>query len=163
MANITIGGGGASLFKDAIPSALQFTNWDNYQWFQQGGQGFNINYSNFQNSPSYFHHVLDTANRKFFALPQAMSSKYDYRYDKQSPIGVYKYDHQTDNSQFITLDKTDVYNNRTRFSNSSNYNFNNVIYDETTNKLFWFCLMIRHFGRSIKATATLLKKPPVRW
>lgn len=139
MANITIGGGGASLFKDAIPSALQFTNWDNYQWFQEGGQGFNINYQNFQNSPGYFHHVLDTANKKFFALPQGMSSKYDYRYDKQSPIGVYKYDHQTDTSQFITLDKTDVYNNRTRFSSSSNYNFNNVIYDESTNKLFWFC------------------------
>jgi len=42
MANITIGGSG-SVFKDAIPSALQFSSWDNYKWFQEGGQGVNIN------------------------------------------------------------------------------------------------------------------------
>lgn len=158
MANITIGGGGASLFKDAIPSALQFTSWDNYQWFQQGGQGFNINYQNYLFNPVNFNHVFDTVNKKFFALPQGMGSKYDYKYDKQSPIGVYKYDHQTDTCQWIEFDKTDVYNNRTRFSNSNNNNYFNVVYDETTDKLYWFCLNDKTLWEINQANGHLTQK-----
>ena len=77
MANITIGGGG-SAFKDAIPSALQFSSWDNYKWFQQGGQGLNINYQNFYYNPVYFHHVQDVENKKFFALPQGKGNNANY-------------------------------------------------------------------------------------
>ncbi len=158
MANITIGGGSGSVFKDAIPSALQFTSWDNYQWFQQGGQGFNINYQNFNYNPVYFNHIFDVANKKFFALPQGMGSKYDYKYDKQSPIGVYKYDHQTDTSAWIEFNKTDVYNNRSRFSNSQNYNYNNIIYDETSNKLFWLCFSDKTLWEIDQSTGAMTQK-----
>lgn len=158
MANITIGGGSGSVFKDAIPSALQFTSWDNYQWFQQGGQGFNINYQNFNYNPVYFNHIFDVANKKFFALPQGMGSKYDYKYDKQSPIGVYKYDHQTDTCAWIEFNKTDVYNNRSRFSNSQNYNYNNIIYDETSNKLFWLCYSDKTLWEIDQSTGAMTQK-----
>ena len=158
MANITLGGGSGSLFKDAIPSALQFTSWDNYQWFQQGGQGFNLNQQNFQQYPVNFHHVLDTVNKKFFAIPQGMGSKYNYKYDKQSPIGVYKYDHQTDTSAWIEFNKTDVYNNRSRFSNSQNYNYNNIIYDETANRLFWLCWSDKTLWEIDQSTGALTQK-----
>lgn len=158
MANITIGGGGASLFKDAIPSALQFTNWDNYQWFQQGGQGFNINYQNFNYNPAYFNHVFDVANKKFFAIPQGMGNKYDYKYDKQSPIGIYKYDHQTDASAWIEFNKTDVYNNRTRFNNSQNNNYDNIVYDETSNRLFWLCYSDKTLWEIDQSTGAITQK-----
>jgi len=158
MANITIGGGSGSVFKDAIPSALQFSSWDNYQWFQQGGQGFNINYQNFNNSPVYFHHIFDVANKKFFALPQGMGNKYDYKYDKQSPIGIYKYDHQTDTSVWIEFNKTDVYNNRSRFNNSSNYNYNNIVYDETTNRLFFLCFSDKTLWEIDQSTGAITQK-----
>lgn len=139
MANITIGGGSGSVFKDAIPSALQFTSWDNYQWFQQGGQGFNINYQNFYYNPVYFHHVQDVENRKFFAIPQGMGSKNDYKYRSQSPIGCYKYDHLNNTSQFIEFDEGDVYDLRNKWGASGNNNYENLVYDETTNRLFWLC------------------------
>lgn len=158
MANITIGGGSGSVFKDAIPSALQFSSWDNLQWFQQGGQGFNINYQNFHYNPVYFNHVFDVANKKFFALPQGMGSKYDYKYDKQCPIGVYKYDHQTDTCQWIEFDKTDVYNNRGRFSTSANYSYENTIYDESTNKLFWFCYSDKTLWEINQSTGQMTQK-----
>lgn len=158
MANITIGGGGASVFKDAIPSALQFTSWDNYQWFQQGGQGFNINYQNFHYNPVYFHHVFDTTNKKFFAIPQGMGNKQDYKYDKQSPIGTYKYDHQTDTSVWLEFNKTDVYNNRSRFNNSQNYNYNNIILDETTNRLFWLCWSDKTLWEIDQTTGAITQK-----
>jgi hypothetical protein len=158
MANITIGGGGASVFKDAIPSALQFTSWDNYQWFQQGGQGFNINYQNFNYNPAYFNHVFDVANKKFFAIPQGMGNKYDYKYDKQSPIGIYKYDHQTDASAWIEFNKTDVYNNRTRFNNSQNNNYDNIVYDETSNRLFWLCYSDKTLWEIDQSTGAITQK-----
>lgn len=157
MANITIGGGG-SAFKDAIPSALQFSSWDNYQWFQQGGQGFNISYQNFTNNPVYFHHVQDTVNKKFFALPQGMGSKNDYKYEAQCPNGVYKYDHQTNTCAFIKLDSTDVYNNRGRFGSSPNYNYDNVVYDETTNRLFWLCYNDKTLWEIDQTTGHLTQK-----
>lgn len=158
MANITIGGGSGSIFKDAIPSALQFSSWDNVQWFQQGGQGFNVNYQNFRFSPVYFNHVFDVANKKFFALPQGMGSKYDYKYDKQSPIGTYKYDHQTDTSVWLEFNKTDVYNNRSRFNNSQNYNYNNIIYDETSNRLFWLCYSDKTLWEIDQTTGAITQK-----
>lgn len=158
MANITIGGSGGSVFKDAIPSALQFASWDNYQWFQDGGQGFNINNQNFNYSPVDFHHILDTSNKKFFALPQGMGNKFDYKYYKQSPIGVYKYDHQTDTCQWIEFDKTDVYNNRSRFNNSSNYSYNSIVYDETTNKLYFFCYSDKTLWEIDQTTGKLTQK-----
>jgi len=118
----------------------------------------NINYQNFYFSPVNFHHIFDVANKKFFALPQGMGNKYDYKYDKQSPMGIYKYDHQTDTSQWIEFDKTDVYNNRSRFNNSSNYNYNNTIYDETTNKLFWFCFSDKTLWEIDQTNGHLIQK-----
>jgi len=158
MANITIGGGGVGAFKDAIPSALQFSSWDYYQWFQQGGQGFNINYQNFQNSPVYFHHVRDVENKKFFAIPQGMGSKNDYKYRDQSQIGCYKYDHQNDTSEFIEFDQDDVYDLRNKWGASGNNNYENLVYDETTNRLFWLCYSDNSLYEIDQSTGAITKK-----
>lgn len=155
MANITIGGG-VSAFKDAIPSALQFTTWDEYQWFQQGGQGFNMKYQNFFYNPVYFHHVRDVENKKFFAIPQGVKDKYDYKYKEQSPHGCYKYDHQTDTSQFIQFDADDVYALRNKWD--SNDNYENLVYDETTDRLFWLCYSDKTLYEIDQTTGSLTQK-----
>lgn len=158
MANITIGGGGVGAFKDAIPSALQFSSWDYYQWFQQGGQGFNINYQNFNYNPVYFHHVRDVENKKFFAIPQGMGSKNDYKYRDQSPIGCYKYDHQNDTSEFIEFDQDDVYDLRNKWGASGNNNYENLVYDETTDRLFWLCYSDNTLYEIDQSTGAITKK-----
>lgn len=156
MANITIGGGGSSAFKDSIPSALQFTTWDEAQWFQEGGQGFNMKYQNFYFNPVNMHHVHDAANKKFFAIPQGMTDKQNYKYNAQAPHGVYKYDHQTDTSQFIQFDSDDVYALRNKWG--ANDNYENLVYDETTDRLFWLCYSDKTLYEIDQTTGTLTKK-----
>jgi len=154
MANITIGGGG-SAFKDAIPSALQFSSWDNYKWFQQGGQGLNINYQNFYYNPVYFHHVQDVENKKFFALPQGKGNNANYKLADQKPLGCYKYDHQTDQSTFIEFDRDDMYDLRNKITQN---NYTNLLYDETDDKLFFLNFSTKELWEIDQSTGQFTKK-----
>ncbi|QQS59629.1 hypothetical protein IPN35_01980 [Candidatus Peregrinibacteria bacterium] len=154
MANITIGGGG-SMFKDAIPSALQFASWDNYKWFQQGGQGLNISNQNFNYSPISFHLVQDTENKKFFALPQGKGSNASYKLGDQKPLGCYKYDHQTDQCIFIEFDKNDIYTLRNKITQNS---YENLFYDETTNRLFFINLTTKEMWEIDQTTGRFTQK-----
>lgn len=154
MANITIGGGG-SAFKDAIPSALQFSSWDNYKWFQQGGQGLNISYQNFQYNPVYFHHVQDVENKKFFALPQGKGNNANYKLADQKPLGCYKYDHQTDQSIFIEFDRDDMYTLRNKITQN---NYENLLYDETTDRLFFINTTTKEIWEINQSTGKFTQK-----
>ena len=154
MANITIGGGG-SAFKDAIPSALQFSSWDNYKWFQQGGQGLNINYQNFYYNPVYFHHVQDVENKKFFALPQGKGNNANYKLADQKPLGCYKYDHQTDQSIFIEFDRDDIYALRNKITQN---NYENLLYDETTDRLFFLNTSTKEIWEINQSTGKFTQK-----
>lgn len=155
MANITIGGGSGSAFKDAIPSALQFSSWDNYKWFQQGGQGVNINYQNFYHNPVYFHHVQDVENKKFFALPQGKGNNANYKLADQKPLGCYKYDHQTDQSTFIEFDRDDMYDLRNKITQN---NYENLLYDETDDKLFFLNFSTKELWEIDQTTGQFTKK-----
>gem|GEM_PF-4838782 len=155
MANITIGGGSGSAFKDAIPSALQFSSWDNYKWFQQGGQGLNINYQNFQYNPVYFHHVQDVDNKKFFILPQGKGNNASYKLSDQKPIGCYKYDHQTNQSTFIEFNRDDMYALRNKITQNS---YTNLLYDETTNRLFFLNFSTKELWEINQTTGVFTKK-----
>ncbi|PIZ77855.1 hypothetical protein COY06_00105, partial [Candidatus Peregrinibacteria bacterium CG_4_10_14_0_2_um_filter_41_8] len=142
-------------FKDAIPSALQFSSWDNYKWFQQGGQGLNINYQNFIYNPVYFHHVQDVENKKFFALPQGKGDNANYKLADQKPLGCYKYDHQTDQSIFIEFDRDDMYTLRNKITQN---NYENLLYDETTNRLFFINTTTKEIWEINQTTGQFTKK-----
>ena len=155
MANITIGGSGGGMFKDAIPSALQFSTWDAYKWFQQGGQGLNVNHQNFYYNPVHYHHVQDVENKKFFALPQGKNNNANYKLADQKPLGCYKYDHQTDQSEFIEFDRDDVYEMRNKITQNS---YENLLYDETTDRLFFLNFTTKELWEIDQSTGQFTQK-----
>ena len=121
----------------AIPSALQFSSWDNYQWFQQGRQASTSATKISPITPSIFTTYKTRWTKSFYPRKawearMIINTKHNVRTESTNTIT------RPNTWCIYQADSTDVAVIAPASGSSPNYNYDNVVYDETTTDFFFW-------------------------